>query len=285
MLIDLINNINTIFNNIPSNILNLLDFDFNLYNNILKNNNIIDNRLNIYDLFDLILFINKLLHSINALNDYEYKTYIETHLYQIKNLLTTEYIPKLFKDILLYFQNANDTEIINIFDLLDYIDVKNKKEFLTILNTKISEIKHIYFILKKNYNYDNYFNYLVQFKDKSITLTPDIINKFDFINNNDFNIKDINIKKNMVNLITNNDYYSIINSSINNNESLMLIEQNKIIKKNINLLKPNDIINYNDNIEAFLFNYKYYYKEIKNITINNKDKNKILIKKSIFQII
>ena len=76
-----------------------------------------------------------------------------------------------------------------------------------------------------------------------------------------------------------------INNSINNDDSLKSISQNKFLKKNNNILNPNNIINYNNNIETFLFNYNYYYKEIKKSHIKINDKNKIIIKTSIFQFI
>ena len=156
---------------------------------------------------------------------------------------------------------------------------------MNILYDKINEINHIYYIFKKNYNYDNYFKYLLKFKDQSISLTNSIMDKFNFINNNDFDINNINIKKDMYSIISKNDFYSIIYNSMNNDDSLKSISQNKFLKKNNNILNPNNIINYNNNIETFLFNYNYYYKEIKKSHIKINDKNKIIIKTSIFQFI
>ena len=286
MLIDLINNINNIFNNIPSNLLNLLDFDFDLYNKIKNNQNIINNKLNIYDFIDITSFINKILNTINNIdNNNDYKLYIQTAIYQIKNLLIKEYSSKFIKDILLYFHNANDSEICNLFELLDYIDLTYKDEFLKILYEKIHEINHVYYIFKKNYNYENYFKYLLKFKNQSISLTPSIMDKFNFINNNDFDINKIKIKKDMYNIISKNDFYSIINKSINNDDILKNILQNNFLKKNNNTLNPNNIINYKDNIETFLFNYNYYYKVIKKSHIKINDKNKIIIKTSVYQYI
>jgi hypothetical protein len=283
MFIDLINNINTLINNIPQSIAEKIDFDFDLYNIIINNENIIMNNINIFDFFNIFNFINKLKNSLNNIHellDIYIINNLEFHINNIISLLH-KYSINLQKDFILFLQNANNTEIISIFNIIDFIDLKHKQDFLNILYNKIYNFNHVYFILKYNYNYDNYFNLLIKQKNKTIGLNFDIINKYDFINNKDFDIKKIILNNKNVNTITSNDFYDLVNKSINN--YFTEINSTLIQKKNIQFLNTKDVLIFNDP-ETLLFNYQFYYKNLKTFLIDNKVKDKIKINTSVFQL-
>jgi len=286
MLIDLINNINLVFNNLPKYILEILDLDIFIFSNIKNNENVINNKIDIFDFFEIAIFINKITESLTKLeNTNEFKIYIETAIFQIKNYIKETFLTKLLDDLLLYFKNANASEINNIFLILDYIsyfDDNIKQKFIDILNNKIIQIPHLYFILKKNFNYDVYFSLLIKYKNKYIGLNPSMLQKYNFINNNDFDINSIKINKNIFNEITKNDFYSITNTTLNHHYN-DIEKKILLLKKNNNILKPTDILEYK-NPEAFLYNYHFYYKELRTLSINKKYKDKIFTYKSMFQI-
>ena len=286
MFIDLINNINKIINeDIPKFILNNMQINHDLYFNIINNNNIKNNTINIFDFIDIILYINNITSELENVHDQylSFKSYIFLYIKQLEDLLKKQSI-NMQNEIYLYLENANANEIFNIFLLFNYIQDNNKNKILDILKLKLFEIKHDYYTLKKNYNYDNYFNTLSAMTKKSIGLTSNLIKQYDFINNNDFDINKLIIKKNNISTITSNDFYSVFNTSIH--QYLQQLNNNQIINFNNNTLKHKikylqfgDILNTKTN-EIFLYNYFKFYEVIK----KNNGKN-IQVYKSIFELL
>lgn len=281
MFIDLINNINNLINDIPKYLLHDIEFDYQLYFNIINNDNIKNNKLNVFDYIDIVKYIHNIENALNKIQDDSIVTYIRLYFNNLK-LILKEYSIKIQKEFILYFKNSNQNEIYNLFLLFDYIDITFKNEILSIFNEKINEIKHMYFIFKINYNYDNYFKKLSTLTKKSIGINPNIIKEYDFINNNDFDIKNIKLKKENSSLITSDDFYSVINNSINNH--FKNIEHKIIKKKNHHYLKIDDILNIKKP-EIFLYNYFNYYDILKNKPFDKNTKANIIINKSIFNII
>jgi hypothetical protein len=294
MFIDLINNINNIINeDIPKFILNKLNINYDLFFNIINNNNIKNNTLNVFDFLDIINYINYITNTLENIHDHylTFKPYIFLYIKQIQDLLL-EYSINMQNDFILYFENANENETFNIFLLTNYIQNKNKNKIISTFYHNISEIKHNYYILKKNYNYDIYFTKLSLLSKNSTGINADIVKLYNFINNNNFDINKIKIKKDNIAQITHNDFYSVFNTGINNflnkfDNSKIIQLKNKTIPKNNKYLKINDMLNIKNN-EIFLYNYFYYYEILKKNIDKNKDNNThniIQVSKSIFDIL
>ena len=283
MFIDLINNINNIINeDIPKFILNKIHIDYNLFFNIINNYNIKNNNLNVFDFLDIIHYINNITESLEDIQDQylTFKPYILLYIKQIQDLLL-ECSSNMQNEFLLYLENANNTEVYNILLLINYVQEKYKKKIITTFTQKLFEIKHNYYTLKKNYNYDIYFTELSQLNKKNMGINSKIVKLYEFINNNDFNINKIKLKNNNIAQITHDDFYTIFNIGINN---FLVPFENNIITKNKNkYLKINDMLNVK-NSEVFLYNY-FNYCEVLKKNIKNNIKNNIQVNKSIFDIL
>ena len=114
-----------------------------------------------------------------------------------------------------------------------------------------------------------------------MAINPKIVKLYEFINNNDFNIDKIKLKKNNIAQITHDDFYTIFNIGINT--FLTQFENNTITKNKNKYLKINDMLNVK-NSEIFLYNYFNYYEVLKKNKKNNIQNN-IQVKKSIFDIL
>ena len=87
MFIDLINNINNLINDIPKYLLHDIEFDYHLYFNIINNDNIKNNKLNIFDYIDIVKYIHNIENALNKIQDDSIVTYIRLYFNNLNSYL------------------------------------------------------------------------------------------------------------------------------------------------------------------------------------------------------